>query len=616
MTTIESDSFIRTSVTNGFGTATDGNAWYNAQGAASSLATTGTQGKVFSSATNRSHLRLGVTTYTDQDVLARFTPSSTSDDFGVDARCSGDAAISGVTSYRFNFNGAGQVVCSRINAGTGTAIGSGVSKTITAGSKYWIRLRATGAATSVTLQGRLWADGGAEPSTWDLNTTDTSGIASGAPGLTGIAVNSTGILIDSFTATDGSSITTQTITVTELTAQTEIVSSLATTTRNITEVVAQTETITALSVSVAGAVETAQQSETVSSLLITLSSGVTTESVAQTETLLARLLTLAQNSVTESVAQTEIINNYAITQSLPTAQMQASDLAIQYSRIIASAAGAQLKRLATIYYGTSANNQAIYGELDAILKSESITNLHVLRTINDVSNFLKSYSYATNILADQPIAYYRLSDASGSAALDLTGHGFNGSYAGSGVTYGATGALAVSPDTAITLNGSSGYVALPATLNTANLRGFSVECWIKPAVVTGTPRIIANANPGSDLTGIQLALNGSGAFFGVGTGASQGAATLASGSFTAGIWAQVVGTFDGSTIRVYLNGALAGTASLSGAIAPAANPLNIGRNPAYAGDYFNGSIDDVSFYNYPLSGSRILANYNAGINPS
>lgn len=65
-------------------------------------------------------------------------------------------------------------------AGAASTIGSDVSKTITANTWYWTRVRANGTALSI----RTWADGGAEPGTWDINArTDSSVTAAGWVGF-------------------------------------------------------------------------------------------------------------------------------------------------------------------------------------------------------------------------------------------------------------------------------------------------------------------------------------------------------------------------------------------------------------------------------------------------
>jgi hypothetical protein len=64
--------------------------------------------------------------------------------------------------------------------------------------------------------------------------------------------------------------------------------------------------------------------------------------------------------------------------------------------------------------------------------------------------------YAATVLSDRPIAYYRFDETSGSTAHDASGNG-NDATIGTGVTWGAPGAIAGDANTAIHVaEGSAG----------------------------------------------------------------------------------------------------------------------------------------------------------------
>ncbi len=79
-------------------------------------------------------------------------------------------------------------------------------------------------------------------------------------------------------------------------------------------------------------------------------------------------------------------------------------------------------------------------------------------------------------------------------------------------------------------------------------------------------------------------------------------------------WYDVAGTWDGTTVLAYSNGrndspfGQEGTGS--GAIAGSAVNIGIGYNPAYNGDFFNGLIQDVMFWNRTLSQAELFELYS------
>ncbi len=83
----------------------------------------------------------------------------------------------------------------------------------------------------------------------------------------------------------------------------------------------------------------------------------------------------------------------------------------------------------------------------------------------------------------------------------------------------------------------------------------------------------------------------------------------------ANTWIHVAATFDGSQMRVYVNGQLDGTLSRSGSIAQDGSvPAAIGDQPQ-GGRSFDGRIDDVRIYRRALSSSELLQAMNGPVSP-
>ena len=60
-------------------------------------------------------------------------------------------------------------------------------------------------------------------------------------------------------------------------------------------------------------------------------------------------------------------------------------------------------------------------------------------------------------------------------------------------------------------------------------------------------------------------------------------------------WSFLAATYDGTTLRLFVNGTEVANRVVGGAIDTSDNPLHIGGNPVW-GEYFAGLIDNVRVY--------------------
>ena len=77
-------------------------------------------------------------------------------------------------------------------------------------------------------------------------------------------------------------------------------------------------------------------------------------------------------------------------------------------------------------------------------------------------------------------------------------------------------------------------------------------------------------------------------------------------------WTHVVGTYDGETVKLYVNGALNSSTSYTGSIQTNDNPVRIGHYQA-GNAYFDGKIDEVMILDTALTPQQIAAMYNTEI---
>jgi len=77
-------------------------------------------------------------------------------------------------------------------------------------------------------------------------------------------------------------------------------------------------------------------------------------------------------------------------------------------------------------------------------------------------------------------------------------------------------------------------------------------------------------------------------------------------------WTHLASTYDGTTLKIYVNGNLSSTKTVSGAVQSNSNPLRIGGNYPY-GQFFEGKIDEVRVYNRALSQGEIQTTMNTAL---
>jgi hypothetical protein len=131
----------------------------------------------------------------------------------------------------------------------------------------------------------------------------------------------------------------------------------------------------------------------------------------------------------------------------------------------------------------------------------------------------------------------------------------------------------------------------------------SIEAWVRPESLAGTRWIV---NKGA---AYYLYISDGITFFGVNAGGQNLFVTTT--QVTAGAWQHLVGTYDGTRLVLYRNGAAVASASATGAITSTAAPVFIGA-AGTTGPFFNGGIDEVAIYGSALSGTQVDAHYDRG----
>jgi len=211
------------------------------------------------------------------------------------------------------------------------------------------------------------------------------------------------------------------------------------------------------------------------------------------------------------------------------------------------------------------------------------------------------------------VGYWRFDETSGTTAFDSVSPPFNGTYAGS-PALGANGLLESDNNTAVDHDAVDDRIYVPdnAAYDFAGTAPFSLEIWINPDVVDTTCRRLFS-NEITDAAGTQgyilYVCNG-----GFGTQRRRDGVnnTLTSANTYASVGTKrhVVSTYDGTTLRLYVDGTQVASTGSSASLIDNPNPLGIGTYST-GGTRFDGRLDEAAIYNTALSAATVRAHYNA-----
>ena len=79
-------------------------------------------------------------------------------------------------------------------------------------------------------------------------------------------------------------------------------------------------------------------------------------------------------------------------------------------------------------------------------------------------------------------------------------------------------------------------------------------------------------------------------------------------------WTHLAVTYDGTTLRLYVNGSQVGSRAVASPLLTSTGVLRFGGNSVW-GEFFAGRIDEVRLYNRALAVAEIQADMNAPIQP-
>jgi len=195
------------------------------------------------------------------------------------------------------------------------------------------------------------------------------------------------------------------------------------------------------------------------------------------------------------------------------------------------------------------------------------------------------------------VAALSFDEGSGQTAGDTSGSGNAGTLSGAGWGVGRFGSAA-------TFDGVSDWVTIPDSNSLDVSTEMTLEAWVLPAELGNSWRTVIFKEQHGNVVYSLYAASGTGVpstsvFVGGSESDLRGPSALATGG-----WTHLAATYNGSTLRLYVDGALVATRAAAGSVPPSEGPLRIGGNGVWP-EWFAGRIDEVRVYRRVLSQGEI-----------
>ena len=168
--------------------------------------------------------------------------------------------------------------------------------------------------------------------------------------------------------------------------------------------------------------------------------------------------------------------------------------------------------------------------------------------------------------------------------------------------------------TGFSFDGVDDHVRVADSPNLRLTTAFTLAAWVNPASRGTYDEILSKwgAVLPVDHNGYTFAIHPDGrSYVAASPDGNTGVSVLTTTAIPVNTWTHLTGTYDGSKLRIYINGVLNNETIYNGGVFPTLDDLSIGGvvgGAAVGGgiSFFHGKIDEVMIYNRALNGSEVL----------
>ncbi|MEV0328861.1 LamG-like jellyroll fold domain-containing protein [Micromonospora echinospora] len=216
-------------------------------------------------------------------------------------------------------------------------------------------------------------------------------------------------------------------------------------------------------------------------------------------------------------------------------------------------------------------------------------------------------TYADLVRADGAVGYWRLDD-SGATVLDRSGHGNDGVVRGT-VVPGQPGPLAAENSRSMSLEG--GYIEVPDSASLSLTGPYALEAWVY--VREGGDQGVLEKYDAPARNGYLLRLGAKNRPAAMNLSDTLSTTGPADAPVLQWGWHHLVSVFDGSTLKIYLDGTERASVPMSRMPTDGAASLKIGARGDDAGNPFGGWMSEVAVYDRALTPDKVKAHYVKGV---
>ncbi|MFC5815146.1 LamG-like jellyroll fold domain-containing protein [Nonomuraea harbinensis] len=203
------------------------------------------------------------------------------------------------------------------------------------------------------------------------------------------------------------------------------------------------------------------------------------------------------------------------------------------------------------------------------------------------------------------VAAYGMDEGAGTSVSDSSGHNNTGTATATSWQNGKYGK-------ALSFNGTSSWVTVEHATSLRLTTGMTLSAWVNPTTVANWRSVVGKELQTGGASYLLYASDGTAPTIWAQT--DPDSETIANGrsALPVNAWSHLAATYDGTRLRLFVNGQQANETEVSGDLFDDGSPLRIGGNAIW-GEYFSGLIDEVRIYQRAQTAAEIQADMNTPV---